>query len=159
MFELLENILLHCTIDDLLVCELVSKMFMNVIDGSSQLKQALFRIPNKTGLVDLARAPKLLHDWQKDEFQTSATGLPILYKPLLNPFLQWKFDQSKQLIEQVKNTVLSKRLCPAVEKMFVTQPPTTRFVMYCGDCHFGQTGYFWTVCESGVTIEKFRVKI
>jgi hypothetical protein len=150
--ELLEAILVHLQLPDLLRVNTVCKQWFSVIKGSSQLQQALFLHPAKdetAWLVDVVNLPSQIHPLRRDyksslrvKAAVSTTseeykdhhGLiatPVQLNPL---FLHLSPEEMKSNIDaQVDSTTevefsisrmhLRKLRYHAAMDMFLTQPP------------------------------------
>lgn len=90
--ELLEKIIMHLPLRDILLCQRVGTQFRNLVQGSSNIKKTLFLEPATSDTVDLCfgvpssfRGDTRVENFQIEHWKTSEKG-EIVW-PLLNPFL------------------------------------------------------------------------
>ncbi|KAK3707069.1 hypothetical protein LTR37_012401 [Vermiconidia calcicola] len=82
--ELLEQILLHAELRDILLSQRVAKSWRATVQGSARLKQALFFEP--------VSGPRLVHQWSPfgifaKRWCSIDTDQPVDFEPLLDPLL------------------------------------------------------------------------
>ncbi|GIZ36619.1 hypothetical protein CKM354_000008900 [Cercospora kikuchii] len=98
--ELLENIIMHLPLRDVLLCQRVSGHFRDLVQGSSNIKKALFLEPAASNTVELCfGVPStfrntLVEHVQIEHWKTSEQGQIVW--PLLNPFLVSLFETKKR---------------------------------------------------------------
>lgn len=140
--ELLEQILLHLPMKDLLLKSRVCKHWQNAIIGSLCIQRALFMKPEPTGCVMRFRLPDTLNKISEDDpirfwygqkgghdFQLAYLN-PLLVEQKEHPEYQVLLDRAEEgMIEKftalpIKNCIDIKS-CGSWQRMYLTQPPET----------------------------------
>ncbi|PIA99196.1 hypothetical protein CB0940_03698 [Cercospora beticola] len=98
--ELLENIIMHLPLRDILLCQRVGTQFRNLVQGSSTIKKTLFLEPATSDMAELCfGVPSnfrntIVKHVRIEHWKTSTKG-EIVW-PLLNPFLVSQFETEKR---------------------------------------------------------------
>jgi len=81
-YELLENILLHLPLRQILLSQRISKSFRDLVQRSPNLRRVLFLKPVSDDVVNFEK----VHDtWRKDWLRESDKQMTIV---MLNPFMK-----------------------------------------------------------------------
>lgn len=88
-YELLENILLHLPVLDLLLAERVSKTFQGLIAQSEEIRQALFLVPTSTSASVAFSQPSVHAADQSlgNNRREWSTADGTVLRPIINPFI------------------------------------------------------------------------
>lgn len=94
-YEILEHIMLHLPLFDLLRSERVSKSFQNVIKRSKSVRTALFREPAIADTTMTFRKPdEVAKRFLYDEYSRWVTAEGDLQQPIISPFVPQFIDFS-----------------------------------------------------------------